>query len=153
MKEPIAAPGDPGEAKSLSPIATLRAAYERSTYGSELRQNRSSLHRSVPARPRQATVRGLVVARRHQQGCPIAAWPARTIKDVLATQFNRFLAFDEESNVVRVEPGVGSTTSWRNIIATIKDMLACYQTVFSPDYNLPSVRERPQRESNARTSA
>ena len=43
------------------------------------------------------------------------------------------------------EFGHGSSTSWRNILATIRDMLACYRTVFSPDYDLPSERGRAGR--------
>ena len=43
------------------------------------------------------------------------------------------------------EFGRGSATSWRNIIATIKDMVVCYRTVFSPDYDLPVDRGRPTR--------
>lgn len=40
------------------------------------------------------------------------------------------------------EFGHGSATSWRNIIATIQDMLSCYRTIFSPGYDPPAYRER-----------
>ena len=35
------------------------------------------------------------------------------------------------------EFGHGSATSWRNILATIRDMLDCYRTIFSPAYDPP----------------
>jgi glycosyltransferase involved in cell wall biosynthesis len=38
------------------------------------------------------------------------------------------------------EFGRGSSTSMRNIIATIRDMLAAHRTIFSIDYELPSNR-------------
>lgn len=38
------------------------------------------------------------------------------------------------------EFGHGSSTSMRNIIATIRDMLACYRTIFSRQYDLPANR-------------
>jgi glycosyltransferase involved in cell wall biosynthesis len=38
------------------------------------------------------------------------------------------------------EFGSGSSTSMRNIIATIKDMVKTHRTIFSPDYELPSNR-------------
>lgn len=40
------------------------------------------------------------------------------------------------------EFGRGSSTSMRNIIATIQDMLACYRTIFSQNYDLPTNRTR-----------
>lgn len=114
VKEPIAALGDPGEAKSLSPIATPRAAYERNTMVPSFDKTEAvSTVLSRPDRYKQLFAAlsspGVIsrgaglsycLASAHHQG-----------RSVLATQFNRFLAFDEESNVVRVEPGVGSTTS------------------------------------------
>jgi glycosyltransferase involved in cell wall biosynthesis len=42
--------------------------------------------------------------------------------------------------------GRGASTSLQNIIATIRDMLACYRTVFSHDYDLPEDRRAPQGE-------
>jgi len=36
--------------------------------------------------------------------------------------------------------GRGSSTSLRNIVATIRDMLACYRKVFSHEYDLPEGR-------------
>jgi len=38
------------------------------------------------------------------------------------------------------EFGTGSSTSLHNIIATIQDMLRCYRTIFSRDYDRPSSR-------------
>jgi len=38
------------------------------------------------------------------------------------------------------EFGSGSSTSLHNIIATIRDMLRCYRTIFSRDYDRPSDR-------------
>jgi len=38
------------------------------------------------------------------------------------------------------EFGRGSSTSLHNIVATIREMLLCYRTVFSQDYDLPSNR-------------
>jgi len=38
------------------------------------------------------------------------------------------------------EFGTGSSTSLHNIIATIQDMLRCYRTIFSRDYDRPSNR-------------
>jgi glycosyltransferase involved in cell wall biosynthesis len=38
------------------------------------------------------------------------------------------------------EFGKGSSTSMKNIIATIKDMLAVYRRIFSPDYDVPPNR-------------
>ena len=46
------------------------------------------------------------------------------------------------------EFGHGSATSWRNIIATIRDMISCYRTIFSPGYDPPAYRER-HRSSTA----
>ena len=40
------------------------------------------------------------------------------------------------------EFGRGSSTSMRNIIATIRDMLTCYRTIFSQNYDLPANRTR-----------
>ncbi|HTU43114.1 MAG TPA: glycosyltransferase family 2 protein [Candidatus Aquilonibacter sp.] len=40
------------------------------------------------------------------------------------------------------EFGHGSATSWRNIVATIRDMFSCYRTIFSPGYDPPAHRER-----------
>jgi glycosyltransferase involved in cell wall biosynthesis len=42
------------------------------------------------------------------------------------------------------EFGRGSSTSWRNIVATIKDMMTCYRTIFSPGYDPPANREQRQ---------
>jgi glycosyltransferase involved in cell wall biosynthesis len=39
------------------------------------------------------------------------------------------------------EFGSGSSTSWHNIIATIRDMIACYHTMFSPGYDAPTHRK------------
>lgn len=49
------------------------------------------------------------------------------------------------------EFGHGSATSWRNIIATIRDMISCYRTIFSPGYDPPAYRE--QRRSSTATLA
>jgi hypothetical protein len=38
------------------------------------------------------------------------------------------------------EFGKGASTSLRNIIATIRDMLRVYRTIFSPGYELPENR-------------
>lgn len=46
------------------------------------------------------------------------------------------------------EFGKGSSTSMRNILATIKDMLICYRTIFSEDYDLPANRRRIADEPN-----
>jgi glycosyltransferase involved in cell wall biosynthesis len=51
------------------------------------------------------------------------------------------------------EFGHGASTSWRNIVATIRDMIDCYQTVFSPDYDLPRDRRRPGHDAQSRRSA
>ncbi len=40
------------------------------------------------------------------------------------------------------EFGHGSATSWRNIIATVRDMISCYRTIFSPGYDPPAYREQ-----------
>lgn len=40
------------------------------------------------------------------------------------------------------EFGHGSATSWRNIIATIRDMISCYRTIFSSGYDPPAGREQ-----------
>jgi glycosyltransferase involved in cell wall biosynthesis len=40
------------------------------------------------------------------------------------------------------EFGHGSATSWRNIIATIRDMFSCYRTIFAPGYDPPAYREQ-----------
>jgi glycosyltransferase involved in cell wall biosynthesis len=49
------------------------------------------------------------------------------------------------------EFGHGSATSWHNIVATIKDMIACYHTIFSPEYDPPKngeqVRVRMEQRS------
>ena len=47
------------------------------------------------------------------------------------------------------EFGRGSTTSIRNIIATIKDMLAAHATIFSTDYELPRNRLPRKRHGGA----
>lgn len=47
------------------------------------------------------------------------------------------------------EFGHGSATSWRNIIATIKDMMACYHTIFSPGYDPPRIGDRSRSNSTA----
>ncbi|MBI5937661.1 MAG: glycosyltransferase family 2 protein [Betaproteobacteria bacterium] len=44
------------------------------------------------------------------------------------------------------EFGKGSSTSMRNILATIKDMLACHRTIFSESYDLPANRNRAKKE-------
>jgi glycosyltransferase involved in cell wall biosynthesis len=41
------------------------------------------------------------------------------------------------------ELGKGASTSLPNILATIRDMKAVYQTIFSPSYELPPSRRRP----------
>lgn len=46
------------------------------------------------------------------------------------------------------EFGHGSATSWRNIMATIRDMISCYRTIFSPGYDPPAYREQ-HRNSTA----
>ena len=38
------------------------------------------------------------------------------------------------------EFGSGTSTSLHNIIATMKDMMRCYRTVFSREYDRPSHR-------------
>jgi len=38
------------------------------------------------------------------------------------------------------EFGSGSSTSLHNVIATMQDMLRCYRTIFSRDYDRPSNR-------------
>jgi glycosyltransferase involved in cell wall biosynthesis len=40
------------------------------------------------------------------------------------------------------EFGKGASTSPKNIVATIRDMIDVYRTIFSPDYELPVNRER-----------
>lgn len=45
------------------------------------------------------------------------------------------------------EFGKGSSTSIRNIVATVKDMLVCYRTIFSESYDLPANRSRAEKES------
>lgn len=40
------------------------------------------------------------------------------------------------------EFGHGSATSWHNIVATIRDMMACHHTIFSPGYDPPKNRDR-----------
>jgi glycosyltransferase involved in cell wall biosynthesis len=40
------------------------------------------------------------------------------------------------------EFGHGSAASWPNIIATIRDMMACYHTIFAPGYDPPRDGER-----------
>jgi glycosyltransferase involved in cell wall biosynthesis len=37
--------------------------------------------------------------------------------------------------------GSGSATSWHNIFATIRDMMGCYRTMFSPGYDAPPHRK------------
>jgi glycosyltransferase involved in cell wall biosynthesis len=51
------------------------------------------------------------------------------------------------------EFGHGSATSWRNIIATIRDMFACYRTIFSPGYDPPAYRERRSSTATLTCSA
>lgn len=41
----------------------------------------------------------------------------------------------------------GSATSLRNMVATIRDMLVCYRTIFSQHYDLPSNRADKAGES------
>lgn len=47
------------------------------------------------------------------------------------------------------EFGKGAATSWKNIFATIRDMMECYHNIFSPDYDPPrygeQARIRPKR--------
>lgn len=38
--------------------------------------------------------------------------------------------------------GKGASTSWKNILSTIKDMMKVYQEIFSDDYELPHNRQR-----------
>lgn len=38
--------------------------------------------------------------------------------------------------------GKGSSTNWKNILSTIKDMIKIYQEIFSDDYDLPHNRQR-----------
>jgi glycosyltransferase involved in cell wall biosynthesis len=45
------------------------------------------------------------------------------------------------------EFGHGSATSWRNIVATIKDMMACYHTIFSPGYDPPRDGDRSRADN------
>lgn len=45
------------------------------------------------------------------------------------------------------EFGHGSATSWRNIVATIKDMIACYHTIFSPGYDPPRNGDRSNADN------
>jgi len=45
------------------------------------------------------------------------------------------------------EFGRGSAASWHNIIATIKDMMACYHTIFSPSYDPPRNGDRSRPDS------
>jgi glycosyltransferase involved in cell wall biosynthesis len=47
------------------------------------------------------------------------------------------------------EFGHGSATSWRNIIATIRDMISCYRTIFSPGYDAPAHREQHRNATAA----
>jgi glycosyltransferase involved in cell wall biosynthesis len=39
------------------------------------------------------------------------------------------------------EFGSGSAASWHNIFATIRDMMACYHTMFAPGYDAPPLRK------------
>jgi len=48
------------------------------------------------------------------------------------------------------EFGSGSSTSVRNIIATIKDMMACRRTIFSRNYDLPQGRSSSADSKEAR---
>jgi glycosyltransferase involved in cell wall biosynthesis len=47
------------------------------------------------------------------------------------------------------EFGKGASTTPKNIIATVRDMLHVYRTIFSPEYELPPTRSRTSRPPGA----
>ena len=95
--------------ESLTPLAKPRAAYERCATISGFDHTEEFAARlSRPERYKQlftALADPDVISRGAGLSYCLAS-ALRQGRSILSTQFNRFLAFDEESRVVRVEPGV-----------------------------------------------
>jgi decaprenylphospho-beta-D-ribofuranose 2-oxidase len=111
---------DPSDAESLSPLTETRTAYERhATIPSFDNTERVPVLLSKPERYKQLftalSASGIISRGAGLTYCLASALTQG--RSILSIQFNRFLAFDEESKIVRVEPGMTMGTLFEFAVA------------------------------------
>ena len=120
VRERATVPQDHGDVESLAPLAEARTAYERcATIPSFDNTERVPALLSRPERYKQlftALSTPGVISRGAGLTYCLASASAQG-RSILSTEFNRFLAFDEESKTVRVEPGVTMGTLFEFAVA------------------------------------